>query len=240
MQVQATNVGSVGVPHWDAFRDTAMGRYLLSREQGFIRRLLSAAPAPQRVLDVCCCTGRVTLPLRDLVPNVMGLDIDWKALTLFRARSSGNLAVMADGLHLPFADGSLDCVVAIQCLEYFDHWRFLEGCNRVLREGGLLVFRSVSRRSYKQKLRRLLRRVKPYDPSINLSTREVLHAVVQCGFEIEAVEGYNWPPFIADFAPLSNSSLVWAAALVEEKLQLGRYYGVSPWVLVAARKRSYQ
>jgi len=221
------------VPYWDQFSDTAMGRYLLSREHEFIRRVLTGQPRSSRILEVCSCTGQVTRPLYDVIPNVTGLDIDRAALALFQARSGGKPAVAADAQILPFVDGSFDCVIAIQCYRYFDQWLFLQGCERILKERGWLIFQIVNPSSYKRGLKRLLRGRQSDLPDPD----EVLGAVVDYGFDVEVVSGYNWVPFVPKVSRLSDSPLVWMTAHIEHALQLDRYYKFSPYILVAAQKR---
>jgi SAM-dependent methyltransferase len=239
-QIEAAQTGPVELPHWDLFRETAVGRYLLDREQAFIRRFLRAIPRPFRLLDVCCCAGRQSLPLSGLASKVVGLDIDLNALRVFRGRSGGHPAVRADGLNLPFGDGSFGCVVAIQCALYFDLDRLLRECGRVLREGGWLIFQVINRDNYKRRLKRLMGRPWGDHPSVDLSLEEVLRTAVACGFEVGGVEGYNWLPLVPDIAPLSDSRLlVSVASSVERGLRLGRFPRFSPWVLIAGRKSGY-
>ncbi len=103
----------------------------------------------------------------------------------------------------------------------------------MLRAGGLLIFDALNRHSYKWPLKLLSARALAL-PSANLSCNEILRTTIQHGFEIQAVRGYNWVPFTRH----SDSALVSVTALVEEMLQLGHYYRISPKILVAARKRS--
>ena len=44
--------------------------------------------------------------------------------------------VIADGLHLPFKDGSVDCVVAKHFWEHVPKFAFLDEVKRVLKQGG--------------------------------------------------------------------------------------------------------
>jgi SAM-dependent methyltransferase len=225
-------------PHWDEFRDTAIGRQLLRREQAFLQASLDAQARSARVLELCACGGRVSLPLRDQMSSLVAADIDHDALKLFRRRSGLLPAVTADAASLPFARGSFDCVVAIQCLRYFDLGRFLHDCHRVLSDDGLLVIQAVNRKGYKRRAKELIRPARRRADTGTISTRALLRSMTQAGFDVERVEGYNWIPMFADFGRLDNSGLVEPAAQLESALGLHRYHHVSPWVLVAARKRS--
>ena len=222
--------------HWDQYRDTAMGRYQLRQEQDFVRTVLRAAPRPPKLLELCSCAGRVTLPLKGLTAGVTGLDIDFEALTVFKGPAHENPAVVADAQSLPFEQASFDCVVAFQCFRYFEHRAFLTNCNRVLSNDGWLVFQMVNGVSYKRTLRRLIGSSPDEAPSGNITADEVLAAANAHGFAVKFVKGYNWVPFIPDTTRFSDSPAVRIAAIAERMLQLERYYRVSPWVLIAAQK----
>jgi SAM-dependent methyltransferase len=234
--------------------DTAMGRYLLQREIAFIRRILGAASRPHRLLEVGCGRGQITLALRDAGLPVVGLDIDPLALVICQSQANGTPLLRSQVPHLPFADGSFDCVIAIESVGFFAHAPFLQESNRLLCDGGLLIFDAVNERSYRWALRRLLgrsvtRRVKRLldraagvDPTYKtatdtgpymLSCRDVLQVTAEQGFDVQEVSGYNWMPFDVR----SNSALVAPAARLERALRLDRYARISPWFLVAARKR---
>src|SRR5438128_1448395 len=120
--MQSASTDSVQPFYWDRFRDTSMGRYLFQCEYAFVRRSLCSVEHPRNVLDVCCGSGRMTLPLLHAGLNVVGLDIDPAALTAFRRRSEKAPLVSGTALNLPFPEDSFDCVIAIQCFEYFDHY----------------------------------------------------------------------------------------------------------------------
>jgi len=202
-----------------------MGRYLLEHEYAFAGRWLGQARQPCRVLDLACGSGSMGLPLR--------IDLDPLALAEIRRQSNRMPLVAGDALLLPFANNSFDCVIAIECFEYFTDCRgFLRAVNRVLVNGGTLIFDSLNRLGYKWWLKALLGRGVPY-PSPELSCGELLRATVEHGFDVQGIRGYGWVPFTRD----SNSPLLPLAALIENKLRLSRYSSISPKILVAARKR---
>jgi ubiquinone/menaquinone biosynthesis C-methylase UbiE len=221
--------------YWDVVRDVSMDRHLLQREHAFVRLFLGASMPPLRVLEVGCGSGRITLLLHDMGLNVVGLDVHPVPLAAFQRQSNAVSLVQANALRLPFVDTSYDCVVGIQVLDYMALQPFLQECNRVLCNAGLLIFQALNRWSYKSMLKRLVgRRAERRISRSSLCSREVLHATVGHGFELQAVSGYNWGPFRRE----SNSPLVWLAALIEQKLGLDRYCSISPWILVAARKKT--
>lgn len=226
-------------PDWDPFRETAMGRYLLEREQSFLARTLADAASPFRLLDIGSGTGRVTEPLRHLPGLVVtGLDADFDSLVAFEGRTGRHPAVVADAADLPFAAGSMDGVVAIQCFRYLEPIRFLSECHRVLKPGGSLIMQAVNRLGYKRTMRRVIKRSSTPAGSYVFTPGEVLGLLRQQRFTVEEVAGYNWPPFKPRFSPRSDSALVGYAARIEHGLRLDRLHRLSPWILVAARKAS--
>lgn len=232
---------SVQLKHWsrDKRPDTAMERYLLQREQAFISRILGGTSRLEWLLDVCSGDGWIALPLHRMGLRTVGMDINPVPLALLRGRSNGVPLVQGNAMRLSFADDSLDCIVAIQCLHFLDRKRFLQECSRTIRRGGLLVLESLNRHSYKW----LHRRLKSWlnrNPSGAVSAKwlripsysEIVRAMTKHGFEIQAVSGYGWVPLPRH----SDSSAVGTLASVERALQLGRWYCVSPRILLAARK----
>jgi len=141
---------------------------------------------------------------------------------------------------MPLAEGSIDCIIAMHCFDHLDRIRFLRECIRVLCSSGLLIFESLNRNSYKWALKRLLHIARKSSARrssekwINIfSCREVLQAVVDCGFDVQVVYGYNWIPFTQE----SNSRLINPAAFIERALHLDRFFMISPRFLVVAKKR---
>ncbi len=218
--------------HWDAVRYTTLGRYLLRRELAFIQKALAGRPRPRLLLEIGCGSGRITLPLRTMGIEVMGVDMNMTALRVLRRQSATMPLVQCDAQMLPWPDGYFDCVIAIQCFDYFDRNRFFQECQRTLCPGGTLIFDTLNRQSYKWLLKMLLGRSLDL-PSANLSYRQIAADAAAVGFEIHMVSGYNWVPFPRD----SDSRLVSVAAYLEHALQLERYYRISPKILVAATKQ---
>lgn len=219
-------------PFWDMVRHTAMGRYHYEHEYGFIRRHMERARPPRRILDIACGSGWMSEPLYRSGLKVVGLDLNRLALAHYRQRVGNIPLVAADALQLPFSDNSFDCVIAIECFEYFpEYHRFLQVVNRVLTKGGLLIFDTLNRRSYKWRLKGLVGRPLTY-PSPRVSCDDVLRATVDHGFDVQEVSGYNWVPFTKE----SDSRLLPIAALIEKTLRLDRCYKLSPRILLGATK----
>ncbi len=217
---------------WDNLLGNTMDNYLLQRELAFSQPLLHGEAQISSLLEVGCGSGRLTRVLSGMVPNVVGLDFDSVPLISFRQKSAKIPLVGGDVRNLPLKDHCFDCVVAIQCLLNFDHFQFLRECNRVLKNDGLLICQFLNLHSYKWISKRLLGR--DVQEIVYQSYDEFAHDVVKFGFDIKQVSGYNWVPFDR----FSDSALVSPMALVEKILRLDRLYNISPWVLVAARKRN--
>lgn len=99
--------------------------------------------APRRALDVGCGTGEFAERVRDeLGAEVCAVDISSRMVELTAAR--GIDAQVADAQHLPFDEGSFDCVVANWVLYHVpDLDRAVEEAHRVLAPGGRLVASTV-------------------------------------------------------------------------------------------------
>jgi ubiquinone/menaquinone biosynthesis C-methylase UbiE len=75
--------------------------------------------------------------------RVVGMDISPAVLDKARQRHPGISCVAADVLHLPFADGSFDCIVSNSTLDHFESGdaiaESLSEMHRVLRRGGQIT-----------------------------------------------------------------------------------------------------
>lgn len=100
-----------------------------------------------RVLDVGCGFGGTIASLDERFErmDLTGLNLDERQLSRARrqvqAREGNRIRfVQGDACRLPFADGSFDAVLAVECLFHFPSRRafFAEAC-RVLRPGGTLA-----------------------------------------------------------------------------------------------------
>lgn len=120
-----------------------------TREFAFKSRLLEAmhCASGQRVLDVGCGTGTLTIALRQTVPGaeVVGIDADPRALQIARKKAESaslNLSLQqASATCLPFADGSFDHVVSSLMFHHLtaDAKKLaLSEMHRVLAPGGQL------------------------------------------------------------------------------------------------------
>jgi len=104
-----------------------------------------------RVLEIGLGYGSVTRRLGTKSGQLFSLDIAPKAVAFAKATAPGSNCVRASARALPFADGSLDCVISIGCLHMTgDMEEGLRECMRVLRPGGRLVVMVYNVFSYKR------------------------------------------------------------------------------------------
>jgi len=111
------------------------------RSARVFRQILERKDA--RVLDLCCGTGDMALALRRRAPNdakpYFGADFSHQMLTRGRQKFAGKgiVAVEADALALPFADGSFDLVTSAFGFRNLANYNSgLAEIHRVLRSGG--------------------------------------------------------------------------------------------------------
>lgn len=93
-------------------------------------------------LDVGCSDGKIALSLSDDFKQIVGSDIDFKALKLIENTSYDNVSFLSgDAMALPFMNGSMDAIVCSQTYEHVPSSKqlFLE-MDRVLKNGGLVLF----------------------------------------------------------------------------------------------------
>ena len=97
------------------------------------------------LLDVACGAGLLAPHLTGRLRGWRHLGADLSHLSLRQAREHGVRPLAANALRLPFADGSLHCVVAGEVLEHLDD---LDGAcaelARVLAPGGVLVMDTIA------------------------------------------------------------------------------------------------
>jgi SAM-dependent methyltransferase len=100
-----------------------------------------------RVLDAGCGLGGTLASLNERYGNLslVGLNIDARQLERARQqvepKSTNRVSfVTADACRLPFADGSFDAVLAVECIFHFpSRMRFFHEARRVLRPDGVLA-----------------------------------------------------------------------------------------------------
>jgi SAM-dependent methyltransferase len=98
-----------------------------------------------RVLDFGCASGGLSLRVRELCPEVVGIDIDRPkveyAQQLVRDQKITGVEFLAyDGGPVPLPDASFDTVFCVDVVEHLpDLPRFVADFHRLLKPGGLLL-----------------------------------------------------------------------------------------------------
>jgi len=122
-----------------------LANHLLSGGLDFVWRArvarLVAARKPARILDLATGSGDLAIALQKACPSALVVGADFCLPMLEEARRKQvPFLVQADGLALPFADGSFDAVTVAFGLRNMASWeKALREMGRVLRPGGLLV-----------------------------------------------------------------------------------------------------
>lgn len=88
----------------------------------------------RRVIDIGCGPGNLTVQLKELGHDVVG--VDGSAAMLERARSRGLRVVRASAEALPLAGGCAEVVTAATAFHWFDHARAVPEMRRVLVKDG--------------------------------------------------------------------------------------------------------
>ena len=161
----------------------------------------------QKVLDVGCGPGNITIDLARHVPqgHVTGVDVAAAAIELATHAPREGVEnvdfVLGDGYHLAFADDSFDVAYAHQVLQHTsDPVAVLTDMRRVLRPGGLLAVREADYGAFTwapdderlttwMALYQRLARANHTEPNAG----RYLHVWVrQAGFSIERVSSSTW------------------------------------------------
>lgn len=106
-------------------------------------------PGCQRVLDVGCGEGALTRELRQLVPEVRGIDSDHASIATARAHpdASDIQYIEGDALAYEFEPSSFDLITAVASLHQTDAEPALARLGSLLRTGGVLAVIGLARSS---------------------------------------------------------------------------------------------
>ncbi len=112
--------------------------------------ILDAVPSRcQRVLDVGCGEGTLTRELRQLIPEVVGIDSDHASIEAAQAHpDAGDIQyIEGDALTSEIESQSFDLITAVASLHHVDAERGLVHLKDLLRTGGVLAVIGVARSS---------------------------------------------------------------------------------------------
>lgn len=214
----------------DIANSTIMGKYLTNKEQELINSVLEKEYNPL-LLDIGGGSGRFAIPLYSNGTNVIVLDSSANALELLKNKQRNIPIFRGDGERLPFKSNTFDVVIVIEAIEHImNKESFLEECNIVLKDGGLLVITMSNKFSYKILHPNRIKRSNFYWTTCN----RFMKLLRLKGFDLEKSFGFNWIPFNRS----SNSFLIPYFAILEDLLRLKHLPFISPWVIVSARKKS--
>lgn len=171
-------------PYWGEHA----ARYVLARE--FVNG--------KSVLDIACGTGFGLGLMKDAASGIVGVDVDLTAARTAAVECGSNSSVLlANGLALPFVDGSFDVITSFETLEHLnERAAFLAELKRVLRPDGMLVL-STPNANYTKPVNG-----RPSNPfHVHEYTPEELRAELREYYDIEQFVGqqlrndFGIPPF---------------------------------------------
>jgi ubiquinone/menaquinone biosynthesis C-methylase UbiE len=215
----------------DIANSTVMGKYLTKKEQELINAILEKEYLHDLLLlDIGGGSGRFAIPLNSKGINVVVLDSSANALELLKNKQRNISSFRGDGEKLPFKPNTFDIVIVIETIEHIVNKEgFLEECNKVLKEEGILIITMLNKLSYKMLHPNRRKRPNFYWATYNKFT----NLLRSKGFNIEKSFGFNWVPANRH----SNSLLIPYFAALENLLRLKYLPFVSPWVIISARKK---
>ncbi len=194
---------TAGLPNaYRRWRASRLGRITDALEEKLILDVVGP-PAGLRILDVGCGDAALAVALAERGAIVTGVDADPRMLAAGRARAEASgvtvRLLQGDIRALPFADGSVDMVLAVTVLCFMDDAApAVREMGRVLRPGGRLVIGELGRWS----LWAAKRRVSGWLGSrvwrrATFRTARMLKALVtDAGFAVTAERGaVYYPPF---------------------------------------------
>jgi ubiquinone/menaquinone biosynthesis C-methylase UbiE len=174
---------------------TASARFTNAQRLTDLREV-AALDASMRVLDLGCGPGIVSEALAHDAGLVVGLDLTPEMLKRAskRCADAGHLNaafVLGNSKQLPFADGSFDAVVTRSAIHHFDDPAgVLHEVARILRHGARLVISDVvsSENADESALHNALEILRDPSHVRMLPRTELLHLVLEAGFEVESAE----------------------------------------------------
>ncbi len=165
-------------------------------EKGIIIPLLNPKKR-DRVLEVGCGTGRLTIPVAKRCKEVIAIDFSGRMIDVAKRKSSelNNILFKRVDVRngLPFEDEQFDKVLAALVVNHIDNLeRFFEEVHRVLKKGGIFVFDDINPDSEFFEVRNRGDLDRAFDRGENVFANHSLDQQVnllhKAGFEIDKVK----------------------------------------------------
>jgi ubiquinone/menaquinone biosynthesis C-methylase UbiE len=160
------------------------------------------------VLDVGCGSGFAWDALRrNKNSRIIAMDIIEGPLKSAKSAKKDVLLCSADAQNLPFRDGSIDLVVAVEMLHYLDDAdEFLREARRVLVDGGYFMIIAPNMKSLSWLLLGMFKGVSPMMATVRINN--LRSALKRLGFRIIMKEGVTLP-LMRPLASLARAMGIW-------------------------------
>jgi ubiquinone/menaquinone biosynthesis C-methylase UbiE len=127
-----------------------------------IKKMLSLVETNQKVLDIGCYTGDISLAIKEKGNAVIGLDCNTEFVKM--SKNKGIDARFANFEEkFPIKSNSIDLVFAGEIIEHIYNTEiFLKECNRVLKKNGSLIISTPNINYWVYRLKMLFGKTLPY------------------------------------------------------------------------------
>lgn len=120
--------------------DDANKRISLGMEQGWKKQLIKLYTPGQKILDVCCGTGDITIALNKNNVEAIGLDFSPAMLSVAKKKAPSLTFIEGNAMELPFEDNSFDgASISFGLRNTPDYKKVLEEMKRVTKPGGIIA-----------------------------------------------------------------------------------------------------
>jgi SAM-dependent methyltransferase/uncharacterized protein YbaR (Trm112 family) len=231
---------------YQSFWDGVARQKMDELERILVRNLLEL-PA-RRLIDVGCGFGRMADVYFDRAEQVAMLDSSTSLLQQARSRTGGRALYIACNLpHIPFADAAFDRALMIRVFHHLPDGRAsLQELNRILGQGGRLVFTYCNKANLKQIVKWLegKRTFNPFQPEpgyvwdafLMHHPRSIRQMLAEIGLKQVKLRGSGFLDKLAGRLGRLGSRLPPGVALST----VAAYSGVAPWIFCQAAKPTGQ
>lgn len=145
-----------------------------------------------KILDVGCSDGQVSIMLKNGKNTVYGIDVALKAVS--KAIERGIIAKVATADNIPFEDGRFDVIFCSHVIEHiFDTQKTLKEFNRVLKKDGKVIIITENLNSFKERILFLFGKTPTVMQDPNhvkfFNRKSITESLEQAGFKITNIEG---------------------------------------------------